>query len=470
MSGYGTFAKNVGVLTIANFGTRLLSFLLVPLYTSILSTADYGTYDLVFNSVSVLIPVLTLNIVDAVLRFSIDGGSRSRDIITVGIRYFLVGSAVVAAVLLVNWITGFSAELANLSIFVLLMFATQAFSQILLYYARGLNRFTDVAISSVLCSAAIIGSNVLLLIEFKMGLPGYFLANIIGPAVQIVYLSLRLDLSKVKLCHADKVLERSMVSYSRPLTANSIAWWVNNVSDRYIVTLFCGVAVNGVYSVAAKIPSILSIFQTIIGQAWTISAVDEFDPKDKTGFFSTMYALYNCVMVIVCSLIIALDIPLARILYARSFFEAWRYVPFLTISIVFGALAGYVGGILAAVKDSKEFARSTVIGAVFNVAINLITVPFVGAIGSAAATAACYWLTWFLRMRVMKKYVSLKLTPIRDNMSYLILLIQSMALLGLYEIPILLCIAEIACVLVEVLLYRSEIKLVAMRLKEKLKG
>lgn len=470
MSGYCTFAKNVGVLTIANFGTRLLSFLLVPLYTSILSTADYGTYDLVFNSVSVLIPVLTLNIVDAVLRFSIDGGSRSRDIITVGIKYFLMGSAVVAAVLLVNWITGFSAELANLSIYVLLMFATQAFSQILLYYARGLNRFTDVAISSVLCSAAIIGSNVLLLIEFKMGLSGYFLANIIGPAVQIVYLSLRLDLSKVKLRQADKVLERSMVSYSRPLIANSIAWWVNNVSDRYIVTLFCGVAVNGVYSVAAKIPSILSIFQTIIGQAWTISAVDEFDPKDKTGFFSTMYALYNCVMVIVCSLIIALDIPLARILYARSFFEAWRYVPFLTISIVFGALAGYVGGILAAVKDSKEFARSTVIGAVFNVAINLITVPFVGAIGSAAATAACYWLTWFLRMRVMKKYVSLKLTPIRDNMSYLILLIQGMALLGLYEIPILLCIAETACVLVEVLLYRSEIKLVAMRLKEKMRG
>ena len=39
MAGYRSFAKNVGLLTIANFGTKILSFLLVPLYTSILSTA-----------------------------------------------------------------------------------------------------------------------------------------------------------------------------------------------------------------------------------------------------------------------------------------------------------------------------------------------------------------------------------------------------------------------------------------------
>lgn len=76
-----------------------------------------------------------------------------------------------------------------------------------------------------------------------------------------------------------------MMDYSRPLIANSIAWWINNASDRYIVIFFCGLAENGIYSVASKIPSILNIFQSIFNQAWTLSAVKDFDSEDKHGFF-----------------------------------------------------------------------------------------------------------------------------------------------------------------------------------------
>ena len=470
MSGYSSFAKNVGVLTIANFGTKILSFLLVPLYTSILSPADYGTYDLVFNTVSVLIPLLTSNVVDAVLRFSIDKDADRAGIIGVGIKHFLISLVAVASVLSINAVAGFSPDLVKLSPYFFLMFATQALSQILLYCARGMNKFVDVAISSVLCSAAIIVSNILFLIGFRMGLTGYFLANIVGPALQIVYFFIRLDFKQVKLRHLDQVLERDMLAYSRPLMANAIAWWVNNVSDRYIVTFFCGVAVNGVYSVATKIPSILSVFQTIIGQAWTISAVDEFDPDDKNGFFGDMYSLYNCVMVIACSLIIALDIPLARLLYANSFFDAWRYVPFLTIAIVFGALAGYIGGILAAVKDSREFARSSVAGAVVNVVLNIAAVPLIGPLGSAVATAVCYWLTWFMRMRVMRKYIRLKLTPIRNGAAYVVLILQAFFLLVFFDRPDFMYVIEAMGVVIEITLFRLEIKRAFSRALRKLKG
>ena len=46
MANYRYLAKNIGVLAISNFATKILSFFLVPLYTSILSTSEYGTYDL----------------------------------------------------------------------------------------------------------------------------------------------------------------------------------------------------------------------------------------------------------------------------------------------------------------------------------------------------------------------------------------------------------------------------------------
>lgn len=56
--------KNTGILTISNFSSKILVFLLVPLYTSVLSTAEYGTYDLAISTVTLLYPILTVNIVD----------------------------------------------------------------------------------------------------------------------------------------------------------------------------------------------------------------------------------------------------------------------------------------------------------------------------------------------------------------------------------------------------------------------
>src|SRR5690606_8220906 len=99
-------------------------------------------------------------------------------------------------------------------------------------------------------------------------------------------------------------LSKSMTDYSRPLILNSISWWINNASDRYIVTWMCGVAVNGVYSIAYKIPSIVEVFQSIFLQAWQISAVASFNDNDKEIFFSRIYTTYNLLMVLLCSIII----------------------------------------------------------------------------------------------------------------------------------------------------------------------
>lgn len=456
MAGYRSFAKNVGLLTLANFGTKILSFLLVPLYTSILTTAEYGTYDLAMSTVGVLVPLLTQNVIDAVLRFSMDREVDKKGVLAIGIRHFLISLIPVAAVLVGNAALGISGELARLSPLVMLLFASQGISGIALYYVRGVNRFTDIALSSVLCSALVIGCNVLFLVAFGWGLTGYFLANIIGPLLQSAYLLLRVGLKGATPLHVDKALEHDMLVYSRPMIANSIAWWVNNVSDRYVVTLFCGIGANGIYSVASKIPSILSVIQSIVGQAWTVSAVEEFDPEDSNGFFANMYAGYNCVMVVLCSMIIACNLLLAKVLYANEFFAAWQYAPFLTISVVFGALAGYVGGILAAVKDSKEFARSSVVGAGVNLALNFATVPFIGALGAALATLVSYWITWFLRMRTLKRYMKIKINVVRDYISYGLLVAQGCLLFAPLDLFVIYG-GEVVLFAMVLILYRREL-------------
>ena len=65
MKGKRYLAKNIAFLTVGQFGTKLLVFFLVPLYTSVLTSAEYGTYDLYSATVGLFVPILTLNISDA---------------------------------------------------------------------------------------------------------------------------------------------------------------------------------------------------------------------------------------------------------------------------------------------------------------------------------------------------------------------------------------------------------------------
>lgn len=457
MNKYRYLLKNIGLLTIGNFATKILSFFLVPLYTSVLTTNEYGTYDLLNTTVSVLIPILTLNTADFALRFSLEKKYDQNAVVTTGARITLVGSAILLFALVINNIFNLIPMVHRYSFFFFLMFFSQALSGIMMSYARGTDHVASLSVSSVISSVITIACNIIFLIPLRMGLPGYFWANIIGPLFQSVYLVIRMKSWRdIRINGQYGKQRREMLRYSMPMIANSISWWVNNVSDRYMVTWFCGIAANGIYSVSTKIPAILNVFQGIFDQAWALSAVKDFDSKDESGFFTVTYNTYNGLMVIVCAFIIAFDRIMARFLYADNFYVAWRYVPFLTISIVFGAMAGYIGGFFTAVKESKTFAISTTIGAIANIILNFILIPFIGALGAALATAISYIIIWLIRLLQSKKYIVLRLNLLRDCVSYMLLFVQALVLLILPE-TLIMYLIQFGLISIILILYKNNI-------------
>lgn len=470
MGKYKYLLKNVGILTLSNFATKLLSFFLVPLYTSILSTEEYGTYDLFNTTIGVLLPILTINISEAMLRFSMDSKLSRKAIISVGSRYFVTSNVFVAVGLIFNNIFGISALMSAYAAFFFLMYFAQTLSNLVLAYMRGIDRITDLSVSSVICSAVTILCNILFLVGFRWGIVGYFIANIIGPIIQCLYL-LYHTRTFGDLCLTQKYETETheMVNYSKPMIANSIAWWVNNAADKYVVIWFCGLAENGIYSVASKIPSILNVFQTIFSQAWVLSAVKDFDAEDKSGFFANTYTAYNCLLTLLCSVIIVTDKILAQFLYVKDFYAAWRYVPWLTIAIIFSALASYLGGFFTAIKDTKMFAHSSMLGAGTNIALNIIFTPIVGAMGAAIATAICYFVMWFFRYFHSKKIIKLKIRMKRDILSYVILVFQSVVLL-LIDNDILMYSVESFLFVLLLCLYLGEIKTMVKKIMTVLKN
>ena len=434
MKGKRYLAKNIIFLTVGQFGTKFLTFFLVPLYTRVLTSYEYGTFDLYSATVSLLVPVLTLNIADSTTIFLLDkkNKAQSSGIVLISLGYYFISLLIFSCLLFVNWIFKFFPVFNEYIIYLFLMFAVNGLSNLFLCYARGFDRIKNVSVSGVLCSAVMIALNLIFLLPMKMGLKGYYLSTIGGQIIQSLYLGFSLKIFReISFKRPEKSLHKEMISYSSPMMLNTVSWWINNVSDRYIVTAMCGVIENGIYSVAYKIPSILSMFQSIFSQAWTLSAVQDFDSEDKNGFFSKMYALYNVAMCIVCSVLIVFTKVIAKILYANDFYSAWKYVPFLLISVVFGSLSGYLGGIFAAVKDSKSFASSTVCGAVLNIILNFLLIHFLGALGAAVATAVSYVVVWAIRLYRAMGIIKLRTNLLKDIFSYLAITTQAILLLVL---------------------------------------
>ena len=471
MNRYKELIKNMGLLTIGNFASKILSFLLVPLYTNVLSTQEYGTFDIIITTISLLLPILTINIVEAVLRFPLDkqnDQSYLEDVFTVGLRNTLIGCFVLIFLLGINHTFCLIPALTQYEKYMLLLFIVQAFNQLLLNFARATDHVKEVAIAGVLTSVVMIGLNIWLLLFVRIGLKGYFWSVILANLVADIYYIVKLrafHYSRLTLSYPS--ITREMVVYSFPMIFNTVGWWINNTSDRYIVTWLCGLSANGIYSVAYKLPSILNVFHSIFTQAWIISAVQAYKTDRNIGFFRNVYNTYGGLMTVLCSGLIMFTKPVAYILFRKEFFLAWQYCPWLLIAVVFGTLSGVLGGVFSAEKDSKMFAISTCIGAALNIMLNIVLVRPFGPLGAALATAFSAYVVWIVRVKHTRKYVDLRLRLGRDHIIYLLLITQSVLLLLIKRMVLYYSLSFAALVLILVL-YKKEFGKLYLKAKESL--
>lgn len=85
---YIDLIRNIGIFTIANFTSRILSFLILPLYTYYLSTEEFGTIDLVSTLIQLAFPFFSLAITDAAMRFGLSAPEKKRKFSPLGFPWW----------------------------------------------------------------------------------------------------------------------------------------------------------------------------------------------------------------------------------------------------------------------------------------------------------------------------------------------------------------------------------------------
>lgn len=403
MSKYKELAKNTGIFALANFSSKILIFLLVPIYTRVLTTTEYGFYDLVYTTIQLFVPILTLNISEAVMRFLMKDGVSKKSVFSIAVLDIFIGSIAFALLLLVNNLFSLSDLISQYSIYIFVIFVFYTLNNFLIQFSKGIDKIGVTAISGVISTAVMLAMNVILLVVFDWGLLGFFIANVCGYVIPCIYIVSRLRLWELFEIKIDKKLQWEMVYYALPLVLNILSWWVNNTSDRYIVTAIVGIQASAIISVAYKIPQILSTISAIFIQSWQISAIKIQEDKSDTTFVSNMLLYYNALLLIIASGIILFVKPISNILFGISFYSAWELVPFLIISSLFNEISGCIGAIMGAKMDTHNIAKSALVGMIANIILNIVLTFLMGPQGITISTLIASFLIFYMRKDSVKE-------------------------------------------------------------------
>ncbi len=420
---YKSLIKDMFVFAVGGIGSKLILFFLVPLYTNFLSTEEYGIADLVFTVAQLIVPIVSIVIFDAVLRFALAKDERKEDVLLSGYIVFGVGACLTICVTpLLRLYPLLSEWKWYLCLYVILTIL----SNIELNYIKAKEKNALYSTISIIQTLVMALGNVVLLVVLRWGIQGYLLANIAGMVVSgagiFIFGKLWEDMRVAKFSFP---LLKKMIKYSMPLILNNISWWIIHSSDKIMIELMIGASMLGIYTVATKLPSLVNVFIGIFSQAWGVSSTKEIEGEADKKFYSKVLNMYSFVVFSAAICIIAIIKPFMRIYVGVDFLDAWNLVPLLLVSAVFSAISSYFGSMYGALKKPVNVTVTTLIAAGINIIVNFLLIPKMGVLGAVIGTVAAYVMIAFLRMFDILRYIKLKIAWDKLIINSIIILTQA---------------------------------------------
>ncbi len=398
-------AKGTVVYAIGTLSSRVLSFLIVPLYTYYILPSDLGTYDLLHSTVGLLTPIISLQIADAAFVWMVQGKESNERCISAVYKYLgcmSVVTAVVAVIVNHFW----NIPYCGYFIAMLLSNRWMATLQKLL---RGLKKQKLFALSGVIYTFVFLSLNLIQIVGLKMGVVSLFQSSIAANLVVIaVMLINQKELRSIGFRQKVWKLQKELLKFSIPVVPNQLNWWVVNSSDRYIVKFFLGSAANGVYSIAYKFPSVLQMLFQIFYQSWQDSALGEKN-EDGGVFYTKIFKLYYCLGFTILLPLMPFTKIFIELVMNSNYHDASKYISFLYLGTVFQAFSNFMG--VGYLKNGKtgQASYTTVFGAVVNIAVNIAFIQLIGLHAASISTFLSFLVVFLVRVHQTKDSMQIRI-------------------------------------------------------------
>lgn len=405
-------SKHTAVYGVGNILNRAITFLLLPLYTNILTTADYGILNLIYPFLGLMNVVFMYGMDSAFMRFFIpekDEKRRSEVFSTVYIS--ILGSTAVFTGLLfllepvlARSILGNDNNLLYLA-FVILALDGLSFLPVL--YFRSVNKpvnYVAIIFGEVLLNLSL---NILFVAVFRWGIRGVLLANICSSLLKLLLASPALfhHLKRIFIPPLWKdILKFGLPTVPAVLFANIIA-----LGDKFILRYFFDESTVGIYAASYKIAIIMALFVTAFRFAWHpffLSISDQPNAKQTYSKILTLFVMVAAFLFLLVSLLAPpiLTTPLFGVTIIPLTYQAGlKVIPWVLAAYIFQGM--YVNLVVGVYLEKKTHLSPlfTGIGMVVNLGTNffllgVLKMDFIAAgiaalLGNLAQTIAIFIAT-----------------------------------------------------------------------------
>lgn len=399
--------KNTGIIAIGNLSAKVVSFFLLPLYTAILTTEEYGTIDYIITLSAFSVPFISFLMDEAIFRFLIDSKTQQDKEKIISISIFIVFIGLLIFFIIICPILYYIRY--HYAVILVIFIVSEILNLMISALLRGIGRTDAFAIYNFLSSVLQIILNVIFIAIFYWGIMGMLSAMIIGRILVSSIYIYELKLWKyIKYKVIDKDIAKDMIKYSIPLIPNKVSWLIINLSSRIVIMSVLSSSSVGLYAISSKFATAMDMIYGFFYQSWKESSARVMQDDDRNEFYNLVYKYLKRFMYAVVLLLIACMPIIFRILIADTFKEAILYVPILLLSTYFMNISGFYGGIFTAYKETKIMGITTIIAAFINLILMFISIKYGGLYAVSLSALIANFVVYQYRKVKVRKYVILK--------------------------------------------------------------
>lgn len=419
------FLKTAMIFFSGNMLTKLISFLLIPLYTLKIDPSQFGTYDFMMSLINLIVPLSFFQIWDGMYRYSFDHKSRENKnkVISNSVFICFIGSVIYISVFS---IISTVFKIDNY-IYVLVYGWLFGINYLYTYTARVFLKNRLFAISGVLSSILTAALNLYFILILHWDITSIYVSSVMGLIFQILLIEFSIGvLREFNLSIIDKNLIKKMLKFSLPLCVATVSYWLLSGYTRLLILNMYGAHENGLYAIANKFSSLIVLLVSVLQFAWNEAAylMKKNDNKKEK------YRIAIDVMTIGVSFGISFFCLFSKLVFhfviASQYNGAIYIVPTALLGVSFNALAGFLGTFFMAEKSTRFILTSTLSSSLINIVLGYSLTLNFGSQGAAISLAISFFVLMMLRIFRLNKEYNLNLKYMK--LLYLLLVILSSVL------------------------------------------
>ena len=429
MNKYKKLALNTVIFAIGSFGSKIFSILLTNLYTKYLNGAFYNTKEILEMCANMLIPLVSMSIADAIIRYGLDKNYEKESVFSNSVVLLLMGGI---GFLMLSPLLLLYADIRPYVLLLVGFVLCSCFRQLSTQFARARGMVKLFAADGMFCTLIFCISNVFLIAKLQLGITGFLLSSMIADTISGICVWLIARHGRFfSRKFIDKELLGTMLRFSLPLIPTAEMWLITGFSDRIFVKNIVNATEAGVYGAATKIPNLLAMVSTIFYQAWNMSAIAENDSESKSKFYEQVYDAYQAMLAVGAGGIIAFDQFLSGYLIDTSkdiaYEHAYLYTPVLVIAVMMMCLNQFFSSIYTVSKHTKNSFWTSFAATAVNLVLNAVLIPVMAVRGAIIATFMSYLVCYVIRLFDARRFVQFRVSSLRTAINLIVLFLMCSA-------------------------------------------